>query len=83
MKLTVESERILVVLHQKGTGSWCPVCGAGVTMVGIEEAVAIADVSPGAIYRQIEQRRLHFSESTPGELLICLNSLLKQKRIGD
>jgi hypothetical protein len=82
-RITVESERLLVVVHQKGAESWCPGCGANVTMVGLEEAVAIAAVSRRVIFRQIEERRLHFSETTPGELLICLNSLLKPKQIGD
>jgi hypothetical protein len=77
MKITVESERLLVVVHQKGVESWCPGCGASVKMVGLEEAVAIAAVSRRVIFRQIEKRRLHFSETTPEGLLICLNSLLK------
>ena len=82
-KVTIESERLLVVLHQKGVERWCPVCNAGVTMVGVEEAVAIAAVSRRTILRRIGERRVHFTETTPGEFLICLRSLLEQQRIGD
>ena len=82
-RITVESERLLVVIHQKGVESWCPGCGASVRMVGLEEAIAIVAVSRRVIFRQIEERRLHSSETTPAGLLICLNSLLKQQRIGE
>lgn len=81
MKITVESERLLIVVHQKSVESWCPGCGARVKMVGLKEAVAIAAVRRRVIFRQIENGQLHFSETTPGALLICLNSLLRQ--IGD
>jgi hypothetical protein len=83
IKITVESERVLVVVHKKGVEGWCPGCGASVRMVGLEEAVAIAAVSRRVIFRRMERRELHFSETTPAELLICLDSLLKQKQIAD
>jgi hypothetical protein len=83
MKITVESERVLVVVHQKSAQGWCPNCNSNVSMVGLDEAIAIADVSRGTILRQIEERRLHFSETTPAELLICLNSLMKEMRNRD
>jgi hypothetical protein len=47
-------------------------------MIRPAEAAALADVSDRTIFRQIESRRLHFSESPAGAVLICLNSLLKQ-----
>jgi hypothetical protein len=82
-RITVESERLLVVVHQRSVESWCPVCGASVRMVGLEEAVAIAAVSRRVIFRQIEKSQLHFSETAPAQLQICLNSLLKQMQRGD
>jgi hypothetical protein len=82
-KVTIESERLLVVIHQKGVKHWCPGCSAGVMMVGVEEAVAIAAVSRRIMLRRIGERRVHFTETTPGEFLICLSSLLEKQQIGE
>jgi hypothetical protein len=78
MRITVENERLLVVSHQKGVESWCEECGASVRMLRPGEAAAIANVSDRTIFRQIESRRLHFTEGSDGAVLICLNSLLRQ-----
>ena len=80
MRITVENERLLVVSHQKVIESWCEECSARVRMLRPGEAAAVADVSDRTIFRHIESRRLHFTESSDGAVLICLNSLLKQTR---
>jgi hypothetical protein len=78
MKITVERERLLVVSHQKSAESWCKDCSARVTMLRPVEAAAVAAASDRDIFRQIESRRLHFTEDSCGAVLICINSLLKQ-----
>lgn len=78
MKITVENERLLVVSQRRGTESWCEECSATVRMLRPGEAAAVANVSDRTIFRQIESRRLHFTEGSDGAVLICLNSLLKQ-----
>ncbi len=83
MKITVERERLLVVSRQQEVESWCEECSARVRMLGLGEAAAVADVSDRTIFRQIESRRLHFTETSHGAILICMNSLLKQTRPGD
>ena len=83
MKITVERERLLVVPRQKRSESWCAECSATVTMLGPVEAAAVAAVSDRTIFRQIESHRLHFTETSHGAVLICLNSLLKPESLGD
>ena len=83
MKITVERERLLVVPRQKRSESWCAECSATVTMLGPVEAAAVAAVSDRTIFRQIESHRLHFTETSHGAVLICLNSLLKPESPGD
>ena len=83
MKITVERERLLVVSRQKRSESWCAECSATVTMLGPVEAAAVAAVSDRTIFRQIESHRLHFTETSHGAVLICLNSLLKPESPGD
>jgi hypothetical protein len=80
MRITVENERLLVVSQRQGSESWCQDCNGKARMLRPGEAAALADVSDRTIFRQIESRRLHFTETSDGAVLICLNSLLKQTR---
>jgi len=83
VKITVENERLLVVSQRQGNASWCEDCHATVRMLSPAEASALAAVSDRTIFRQIESRRLHFTETSEGAVLICLNSLLKQEALGN
>ncbi len=77
MKITVERERLLLVSRHQEVESWCEECGDRVRMLRPEEAAAVAAVSDRTIFRQIESHRLHFTETSHGATLICMNSLLK------
>jgi hypothetical protein len=75
-RITVTREE-LWVLH-KPTGSsqlWCEECAGEVNMVAAEQAAALARVSARAIFRAVENHRLHFKETSDGKLFVCLNSL--------
>jgi hypothetical protein len=79
-RITVESERVVVLnRHQKSFVAWCVECQAKTPMLKPEEAAAIAGVTPRTIYRWIEMGRLHFTESSDGWLLVCLQSLLSHQ----
>jgi hypothetical protein len=78
LQITIERERLLVLRHEQEVEQWCEECGATVRMIRPAEAAAIAAVSDRTIFRQIESRRLHFSETQAGTVLICLNSIVKQ-----
>jgi hypothetical protein len=81
MKVTVETERLLVISRRRGQlDGWCEACHAEVRVVGVEEAALVANLGQRAIFRWIESGRLHFTETPRGALLICLESLLEQTR---
>jgi len=72
----VETEQILVIRRSgQPVLVWCPECARQARMVRPEEAAILADLSPRAIYRRVEDGRLHFTETTQGQLWVCLNSL--------
>ena len=78
-KITIERERLLVVAPARARAKgWCEACRAEVRMVSAQEAAAITGFSQRAIFRLIEEGRLHFSETPRGALSICLNSLLER-----
>jgi hypothetical protein len=77
-RITIETERILVVSRRPGAIlRWCEECGEEVRFVRPEEAAAVASVSTRAIYRRVEERRIHFAETEDGLLFVCLASLQK------
>jgi hypothetical protein len=75
MRITIQTERLLVMSSSKSLYSLCSACGDEVRMVTIDQAGILARVSSRNIYREVEAGMLHFIETTEGSLLICLNSL--------
>jgi len=83
MRITIQTERLLVMSHSRGLYSLCAACGDEVRMVTIDQAAILARVSSREIYREVEAGMLHFMETTDGSLLICCiflnNSNLKPR----
>ena len=75
-RITLETERVLVIRGQRSRDVWCDVCGAQVQMVTLGEASSIAGVSELVVCRRIDARSLHSTETPDGRIFICLNSLL-------
>ena len=79
-EITVETERVLVIRRRyRAIEAWCQECHEAVVMIRPDQAAAVSGRSLRAIFGDIEQAELHFLEQPDGMLLICLNSLLKQK----
>jgi hypothetical protein len=74
VKVSVETERILVVVQQAGMERWCFQCDANVKVVGLEEAALIAGKNRQTILNEVSA--LHVADSPPGDIWICTNSLL-------
>ena len=85
MRITIQTERLLVMSSSKSLHSPCAACGEEVRMVTIDQAAILARVSSRDIYREVEAGMLHFMETIEGSLLICFNSLngsnLRQTRM--
>jgi hypothetical protein len=78
-KITVETERLLVISSQPGAGvAWCERCKAETRMLDVPEAVAVSGLSARTIFRRVESGQLHFTETPEGTLLVCLNSLMER-----
>jgi hypothetical protein len=75
IRITLESERLLVITTRRTCVEPCAACGDEMRMVTVEEAATLARVSARSIYRAVEAGTLHFLETTEGPLLICLTSL--------
>jgi excisionase family DNA binding protein len=79
-EITIETERVVVIRQRRGVGQgWCDDCAQPVTMVTAEEAAAVAGVTRRTIYRWVEAEKVHFTETSDGSPLICLNSIREQE----
>ena len=77
-EIIVERDQVLVIRKlDHRARRWCAECGEQVLMVSVDDAASIAGLTSRAVYRQVETGQVHFSETTDGSLLICLNSLMK------
>jgi excisionase family DNA binding protein len=54
---------------------WCPACTPGAPLLTPEEAAQLAGVSVRALYRFVEDGRIHFKETPDGLLLVCVNNI--------
>jgi ethanolamine utilization microcompartment shell protein EutL len=75
MRITLQTERLLVMSHGRSLFSLCAACGDEVRMLTIDQAANLAGTSSREIYREVEAGMLHFMETTEGSVLICFNSL--------
>ena len=77
-EVIVERDQVLVIRRlNKREPRWCEECGEQAQMVSVDDAASIASLTARAVYRRVEAGKVHFSETTDGLLLVCLNSLLK------
>ena len=84
-EITVETERIVIIprrSHTEAVKAWCDGCSAFVRMLTPEAAAVLVNVSTRTIYRLVEARELHFTETPEGMLLICPDSLITQPLLG-
>ena len=77
--ITVETERLVVISgsHSASATVWCEACQAEVTMLGLDEASALAGLGDLAIFRWVETGAIHFVETSEGRALFCVLSLRK------
>lgn len=79
-EITVETNQTVVIRQQsRFVRAWCDGCTQPVKLVTAEEAAALAGVTARAIYAFVEAKKVHFTETPDGSLLICLNSLTAVK----
>lgn len=71
-ELIIEQEELLVVsVRPQEISAWCEACGAEVQMITPEAAAALFGTSALNIFRLVEAKQLHFTETPEGALLVC------------
>jgi hypothetical protein len=82
-EITIQTREV-VVLHrtpaENPMRAWCDACRAERAFVAPEEAAALAGVSLRAIFRRIEEGRLHYTETHQGLVRVCFESISKSPR---
>ena len=79
-QITIETHQLTVVRSaNRAVRVRCEECARQVSMVPPEEAAMLARVTPRTIYRWVEEGRLHFLETQPGQLTVCVESLLRDQ----
>jgi len=74
-KITIETERLLVMSRRRGFQSWCPACLALVQRLTVDEAAAVAQVELLTVCQWIEAGTIHFAKAEASAPLICAVSL--------
>ncbi len=76
----VTFERVVRNAHPVESPSYafCNFCGGQAAMLAPEEAALLSGVGVRAIYRAIEEGRIHFLENASGALVVCLGSIREQ-----
>ncbi len=76
----VTFEKVVRTVCAAGSSSpaTCGFCGGGAAMVAPEEAALLSGVGVRAIYRAVEEGRIHFLENASGALVVCLGSIREQ-----
>jgi hypothetical protein len=54
--------------------AFCDACGHDVTMLPPEQVAEVAGIAVRAVYRWVEEKRVHFIESDSGRLFLCSDS---------
>jgi hypothetical protein len=76
-QITIETNRVLIIRRVRSSRAWCQQCSCEADVVGLEEASVLTGMTQPALRECVETGKWHFSESSNGTLLICLDSLTK------
>jgi hypothetical protein len=79
LRITIQTERLLVTGHSRSLHSLCVSCGNEARMLTVEQAASLTRVNARQIYHEVEAGELHFIETIEGSLLICFNSLFREE----
>ncbi len=79
IEITVETDRVFEIRRRAASiGIRCRECIEDAGMVTPEAAANLAHVSPRTIYQWVESGKVHFTETTDGFPMICINSCLNE-----
>jgi hypothetical protein len=73
--ITIETTSLLILRSKNSTEAWCPVCGAQVEMVLLENGGLLTEHAP-VLAQWFNSGEVHSVESADGSSGLCLDSLL-------
>jgi hypothetical protein len=76
-EITIETDRIVTIRRRRSLRIWCRECGRMVDAVGVEEAGATTGMKRPIARDRTGAEGWHVCEGWNGEMLICLESVLK------
>jgi len=76
MKITIETESLLILQGRASQRAWCPLCAAEAEMIALESVGVVSNLDSAALEAWLNSGELHRIQSLDGSALICLNSLL-------
>jgi len=79
-RITIETERTLILRGANSARAWCTRCSAEVDTVVLETASVLAQVDHLTIQRWLETEELHAAQMKDRSARICLDSLLKSAK---
>jgi hypothetical protein len=82
MKITIETDSLLIVRGRNSRRAWCPLCAAEGEMIALENVGVISNLEGSALEEWLNSGELHRSKADDGSVLICLNSLLAHVQNG-
>jgi hypothetical protein len=74
--ITIEAKSLLVLHSRNSRSAWCPMCGAQVEVVALENTGVISNLEQRVLEDWLNSGELHRFEGPDDSVLICLNSLL-------
>jgi hypothetical protein len=78
MKITIESDSLLILRGRGSLRAWCPDCASEVEMIPLDGVGVISNLAPPEIEVWIQSEDLHHTQAADGAPLICMNSMLKR-----
>jgi hypothetical protein len=77
IRITVETDTLLVVHRAKAVSTWCPTCGAQVDAVTLTPDSFSEPATAAQMQQLLEAGKLHLWHTTEGEVQVCVTSLLQ------
>lgn len=78
VKITVETDSLLVLRGRIPLRAWCPECGAEGEMIPLDDLGVVSNLPLAEVQAWLESESLHHATAADGEPMICLNSMLKR-----
>jgi hypothetical protein len=79
MRITIETDSLLILRGRTSLRAWCSQCGAEAEMIPLNDVGVVSNLSQAEAQAWLESPDLHHNTTAAdGVPLICLNSILKR-----